>query len=64
MIPIEIQSSIARKQIARTILAKEAEMVKNMMEEGLLSSRHAQEFLEEIGSDVARIEKQRNDMYR
>lgn len=57
-------NSIRSKQVARTVLAKEAEMVKNMMEEGLLSTKHAEEFLEEIGHDVARIEKQRNAMYR
>jgi hypothetical protein len=64
MIPQAIQTTIARKQIARTILAKEAEMVKNMMTEGLLSEKHAHEFFQEIGEDVAKIEIERNSMYR
>jgi polyhydroxyalkanoate synthesis regulator phasin len=46
------------------VLAKEAEMVKSMVQEGLITSNHAEEFLEEIGSDTARIEKERNRMYR
>ena len=46
------------------MLAKEAEMVKSMMQEGLITNNHAEEFLEEIGEDTARIEKERNRMYR
>ena len=63
-IPQDVQQSIARKQICRTILAKEAEMVKTMMEEGLLSRQHAEEFLLEISSDVTQIDVKRDSMHR
>ena len=39
-------------------------MVKNMMEEGLLTPAHAEEFLEEIGHDTQKIESKRNKMYK
>eukprot|EP01036_Dinobryon_divergens_P029553 gene29553-38670_t len=35
-----------------------------MMEEGLLTPAHAEEFLEEIGHDTQKIESKRNKMYR
>jgi len=35
-----------------------------MVEEGLLSPKHAEEFLEIITDDVNNIESQRNKMYR
>lgn len=57
-------AGIRAKQAARLILAKEAEMVKTMVGEGLLTANHAEEFLEEIGRDTAKIEKERNKMYR
>lgn len=57
-------TAIRSKQISRTVLAKEAEMVKHMVEEGLLTSKHAEEFLETITHDVVEIESQRNRMYR
>jgi polyhydroxyalkanoate synthesis regulator phasin len=46
------------------VLAKEAEMVKSLVEEGLLTPKHAEEFLEEISEDTHRIEKERNQLYR
>lgn len=60
----ETVNAIRSKQAARMVLAKEAEMVKNLMSEGLLTSNHAEEFLEEISKDTNRIEKQRNQLYR
>ena len=39
-------------------------MVKHMVHEGLLTSSHAEEFLESIGKDTERIEKERVQMYR
>ena len=59
----DVQQSIARKQICRTILAKEAEMVKTMME-GLLSRQHAEDFLLKISSDVTQIDVKRDSMHR
>lgn len=63
-ISCETVTAIRSKQISRTVLAKEAEMVKHMVEEGLLTSKHAEEFLETITHDVVEIESQRNRMYR
>mmetsp|Transcript_15952 Transcript_15952/g.21978 ORF Transcript_15952/g.21978 Transcript_15952/m.21978 type:complete len:161 (-) Transcript_15952:310-792(-) len=57
-------AGIRSKQAARLVLAKEAEMVRNMTEEGLLTSKYAEEFLEEIGRDTHAIERQRNKMYK
>lgn len=57
-------NAIRSKQAARLVLAKEAEMVKAMVQEGLLTSHHAEEFLEEISHDTQRIEKERNRMYQ
>ena len=63
-IPTDTITAIRSKQISRTILAKEAEMVKHMVHEGLLTSKHAEEFLEIITQDATKIENQRNKMYR
>eukprot|EP01033_Poteriospumella_lacustris_P004262 gene4262-3041_t len=60
----ETINAIRSKQAARLVLAKEAEMVKAMVQEGLLTSHHAEEFLEEISHDTQRIEKERNRMYQ
>lgn len=60
----ETVTAIRSKQAARLVLAKEAEMVKSMVEEGLLTPVHAEEFLEEISKDTERIEKERNRMYK
>lgn len=60
----ETVSAIRSKQAARLVLAKEAEIVKNMVHEGLLTPQHAEEFLEEISKDTERIEKERNRMYK
>jgi hypothetical protein len=57
-------AAIRNKQAARMLLSKQAEIVKGMVTEGLLTSKHAEEFLDEISEDAARIEKERNQMYR
>jgi polyhydroxyalkanoate synthesis regulator phasin len=57
-------TAIRSKQAARMVLAKEAEMIKNLVNEGLLTTRHAEQFLEEISNDTHRIEKNRNKLYR
>jgi NhaP-type Na+/H+ or K+/H+ antiporter len=57
-------SQIKSKQAARTILAKQADIVKHMLQEGLLSPKHAEEFITEISEDAVKIEKKRNQMYR
>lgn len=41
----------------------QAELIKNMVEEGLLTPQHAEEFLEEISNDLQRMDKDRNKMY-
>jgi polyhydroxyalkanoate synthesis regulator phasin len=46
------------------ILAKEAQLVKSLVEEGLLTPKHAEEFLEEISKDTHRIEKERNQLHK
>ena len=63
-IPDETVAAIRSKQAARLVLAKEAEMVKQMTDEGLLTTTYAEEFLEEIGRDTQKIERQRNKMYK
>jgi hypothetical protein len=60
----ETVAGIRSKQAARMVLAKEAEMVRSLVEEGLLTPKHAEEFLEEINKDTTRIEKERNQLYR
>jgi polyhydroxyalkanoate synthesis regulator phasin len=60
----ETVAGIRSKQAARMVLAKEAEMVKNLVAEGLLTSKNAEEFIEEISEDTHRIEKERNRLYR
>lgn len=61
---IETVSAIRSKQAARMVLAKEAEIVKNLVSEGLLTPQYAEAFLEEISHDTARIERERDLMYR
>jgi polyhydroxyalkanoate synthesis regulator phasin len=60
----EAIAAIRSKQAVRMVLAKEAEMVKSLVEEGLLTPKHAEEFLEEIGKDTNRIENKRNRLYK
>jgi hypothetical protein len=57
-------AAIRSKQAARMVLAKEAEMVKSLVDEGLLTPKNAEEFLENISRDTRKIEKGRNKMYR
>ena len=56
--------AIRSKQAARMVLSKEAEMVKNLVAEGLLTTKNAEEFLEQITNDTANIERERNLMHR
>eukprot|EP00981_Chlorochromonas_danica_P005774 scaffold1190_cov187-Ochromonas_danica.AAC.6 len=60
----ETLGAIKAKQVARVVLAKQAELVQQMVHEGLLPSKYAEEFLSEISHDTQRIEKERNRMYR
>jgi NhaP-type Na+/H+ or K+/H+ antiporter/polyhydroxyalkanoate synthesis regulator phasin len=62
-IPKVIVKDIRARQVSRMVLAKEAELVKNMVEEGLLSSAHATVFMEEIRNDVRNIEDDREQFY-
>eukprot|EP01038_Epipyxis_sp_PR26KG_P010392 gene10392-13958_t len=62
--PAQSVSAIRSKQAARIVLAKEADMVKNMVQEGLLTNSHAEEFLDEIRHDTDQIERKRNKMHR
>lgn len=60
----ETVAAIKSKQVARVVLAKQAELVQQMVHEGLLTPNYAEDFLEEISHDTQRIEKERNRMYR
>lgn len=64
MMTRETVTAIRRKQAARMVLAKEAEIVKNLVSEGLLTPQYAEEFLEEISHDTSQIEREREQMYR
>jgi polyhydroxyalkanoate synthesis regulator phasin len=59
----ETVAKIRAKQAAALVLTKQAELIKNMVGEGLLTTQHAEEFLEEIGNDLQRMDKDRNKMY-
>ena len=56
-------AKIRAKQAAALVLTKQAEIIKTMVGEGLLTPQHAEEFLEEISNDLQRMEKDRNRMY-
>ena len=56
-------AKIRAKQAAALVLTKQAELIKNMVGEGLLTPQHAEEFLVEISDDLQRMEKDRNKMY-
>jgi polyhydroxyalkanoate synthesis regulator phasin len=60
----ETLATIRSKQAARMVLAKEVEMIKSLVEEGLLTPKHAEEFLEDVSEDTHKIESQRNKLYR
>lgn len=60
----ETLGAIKAKQVARVVLAKQAELVQQMVREGLLTPSYAEDFLEEISQDTQRIEKERNRMYK
>ena len=56
-------AKIRAKQAAALVLTKQAELIKTMVGEGLLTTHHAEEFLEEISDDLQRMDKDRNKMY-
>lgn len=55
---------IQLKQATRNILAKQTQFVVGMVGEGLLTSKDAQAFYEEINLDIKKIEESRKKMYR
>jgi len=57
-------AAIQAKQMSLLVLAKEADMVKHLVEEGLLTDKHAGEFFEMIDQDAMAVEKSRNKMIR
>eukprot|EP01034_Spumella_vulgaris_P022553 gene22554-28687_t len=57
-------TAIRSKQAVRLVLAKQAETVKHMVLEGLITPDQAEEILEEVTDDTNRLEKDRNRMYR
>eukprot|EP01031_Cornospumella_fuschlensis_P033524 gene33524-40559_t len=63
-INLETVAAIRSKQAARLVLSRQADLVKTMMNEGLLTAAHAEEFLAEITRDTQRIEKERYRMYK
>eukprot|EP00600_Ochromonadales_sp_CCMP1393_P001641 CAMPEP_0174982048 /NCGR_PEP_ID=MMETSP0004_2-20121128/16250_1 /TAXON_ID=420556 /ORGANISM="Ochromonas sp., Strain CCMP1393" /LENGTH=1017 /DNA_ID=CAMNT_0016233903 /DNA_START=17 /DNA_END=3070 /DNA_ORIENTATION=- len=59
----ETVTQIRAKQAAALVLNKQAEMVKHMVSEGVLSSNHAESILEEVSEDLSRLENSQNTMY-
>lgn len=64
LIPRETFLTIRSKQASRLVLSYEADLVKEMVKEGLLSMKHAEEFLHDINKDTSRIENERTKMYK
>ena len=60
----ETISAIRSKQTARTVLSKEQAMIHEMVNEGLLTAKHAEEFLDEITTDTLNIEEDRMQKFR
>ena len=48
-------AKIRAKQAAALVLTKQAELIKNMVEEGLLTTQHAEEFLEDISRCIGKL---------
>lgn len=63
-IPQDTIAAIRSKQVAQTLLSKQAEVVKDMVREGLLATKHAEQFLEEISEDASNIETDRYHLSR
>jgi hypothetical protein len=57
-------AAIRTKQAAALILTKEADMVNDMVHEGLLNSKDADEIIATINLDMGGIERKRNKMYQ
>lgn len=56
-------TKIKAKQAVSLVLTKQAEIIQHMVSEGLLNDKQAEEFLDEIGEDLQRMDKKRNKMY-
>lgn len=55
---------IKSKQLSRMVLAEEVEYIKELVNEGLLSQKLAEIFVEEIAHDEESIEAERNNIQR
>jgi sodium/hydrogen exchanger 10/11 len=64
MIESDTILEIRAKQAAMTVLAREAELVKTMTEEGLLSDSQAEVLLEEITEDRHLLEQNQDNIFR
>lgn len=56
--------AIKTKQRQHMLLAKEVDLIKEMVAEGLLSNKNAEAFIEEITQDSIRVEQERNQLTR
>jgi hypothetical protein len=57
-------AAIRTKQAAALMLTKQADAVKDMVHEGLLTTQDAEEIIEVINKDMAGIDRKRNKMYQ
>ena len=57
-------TEIRSKQAARMLLAKEADIVRTLLSEGVITIKHAEDMLSAIADNTARLEKERNQLYR
>ncbi len=60
----DVIKGIVTKQLAKQLLAKQSNIVIDMMNDGLLSTKDTIKFIEEISADNSKIEKLRNKMYK
>jgi hypothetical protein len=60
----ETVAAIRTKQAAALMLTKQADAVKDMVHEGLLTTQDAEEIIEVINKDMAGIDRKRNKMYQ
>lgn len=63
-IDIATYTNIRNKQVIRSILFQQSELVKEFSEEGLIPSMLAEELLDEITTDSKMVELKRNQMYQ
>lgn len=57
-------AAIRTKQAAALMLTKQADAVKNMVQEGLLTPSDAESVIETINRDMEGIDRKRNKMYQ